>query len=166
MPWPNKGIFNFKAIPWFALKSILQIEKPWPRKIRNDFVSVTKPHEPRWLRMSLPCLLPIRQNPQSKDEWTSFSYFISNKMSVAAATFFFPNSAPVGLHKLPKVQVPPQEGKWSPFSTSFSKFKRETVSCLGSDATGSVSHKRGGSGRYIIGIRKGSLYLHSAGIQP
>ena len=37
---------------------------------------------------------------------------------------------------------------------SFSKFKRETVSCLGSDATGSVSHKRGGSGRYIIGIRK------------
>lgn len=56
-------------------------------------------------------------------------------MSVAAAIFFFPNSAPVSLHKLPKVQVPP-EGKLSPFSMSFSKFKREAVSCLGSDATG------------------------------
>lgn len=78
----------------------------------------------------------------------AFSYFIFNKMSVAAAIFFFPNSAPVSLHKPPKVQVPP-EGVIPFLHVLQWGSKGEAVSCLGSDATGICVSQ---DGEAVVGI--------------
>lgn len=157
------------AIPWFALRSILQIEKPRPQKIRNDFISVTT-----WTQraMSLPRLLRIRQKPQTEDGRAIISHFISNKVPTAYSSnrYIFPPTkfSPSRLEahtKLRKVQLRP-EGKWlSSPHPSVSRMGRLSPSEAQMPRE-SMSHKKGCGGGCIINIRKWSLYLCSAGAHP
>lgn len=119
----------------------------------------------------MPRLLPTRQKPQTKNEWATISYFISNKAQLplaAATTFSSPKVQPLwtrGPHKLRKVQLHP-EGKWlSPPRPSVNRIGRLSPPWAQMPRE-SMSHKKGCGSGCIINIREWSLYLCSAGAHP